>query len=144
MMSTRRQLLDTAYRVGLVLLACQAIVVAWTVNQEMSILSVIIGGAFGVTLNRVLRLRQQRRRSPESRTIPVLETPRNVRIVAQDGTVLPLELVYVGWNGRGHEWRVTSLLRHDLGIKLLDGDGPRLVADEIPANTYISIELAQR
>lgn len=144
MTPAHRQLLDTAYKVGLVLLACQAILMAWAMAQGASLLSAIVGGMFGLTLNRVLRLRQQRRRSPESRAIPVSEAPRNVRIVTQDGSVFPLELVYMGWNGRGHEWRVTSLLRHDLGIKLLDGDGPRLVADEIPANTYISIELAQR
>lgn len=60
----------------------------------------------------------------------------NVRVVAGDGTVYPVELAWTGLDDRGFQtWEATTVVP----IRWREGEDYQLLADEIPARTAISI-----
>jgi hypothetical protein len=63
------------------------------------------------------------------------EPPRNVRIEYRDGTVVPLELTYVGVEDGQHVWQVVS------PPNLLLHNGDALTMNELPANTSIQMDM---
>jgi hypothetical protein len=60
-------------------------------------------------------------------------TPKNVRLVAPDGDVYPVELVYQGFVDGTHEW--SAVIEYGMEI------GPEwsLYASVLPAHTSISV-----
>lgn len=59
--------------------------------------------------------------------------PKNVRILTPAGTTIPLELIYLGQDPAGiHQWKAVTDISH------LES-GARLLADELPGHTDISI-----
>ncbi len=65
------------------------------------------------------------------------DPPVNVQIVHADGTATPLEMVYVGWVRRSHQWQVVT------AAPFRPFDGDRLHADKIPPKTTIIMEMRQ-
>jgi hypothetical protein len=66
----------------------------------------------------------------------VPDAPVNVRVMAGDGTVYPVELAYRGMDDRGFAlWEATTIIP----IRWVEGEDYKLLADEIPPRTSISI-----
>ena len=59
--------------------------------------------------------------------------PENVRIKHRDGTVIPLELTYVGIEDGEHVWEVTS------PPELTPGSGWTISIDRLPEKTRIRV-----
>lgn len=66
---------------------------------------------------------------------PPAKPPTNVRVVTPDGEVIPLECVYIGWNGRCHMWEVPWTLPTIPSA---------LIADELPPHTGITMSAWRR
>lgn len=62
--------------------------------------------------------------------------PRNVRLVLPDGTIVPLELTYVGVRKHLYTWRAVHRT-----LSLGDVAGARLLADVRPAYTAILLDV---
>jgi len=65
---------------------------------------------------------------------PPSDSPRNVRAIAPDGTVTPLELVYRGLDDGIHVWEATA------PVALVPGS--HIAADTLPARTEVRVRLA--
>ena len=61
---------------------------------------------------------------------PGVAAPRNVRAVMPDGTEVPLECTYDGWDGASHVWSAEWILP----------EGPaRVIIDTLPARTHVQL-----
>jgi hypothetical protein len=111
------------------LAACSALV--FFANKRMWVAVGFTATTIWVMNGVVLTARRYRRWWDRGPTPPP-DAPQNVRLVTQDGTVVPLELVYMGWNGKGHVWEVTRVIARD-GEQML-------MAEKVPDDTIIVLK----
>lgn len=66
---------------------------------------------------------------------PPVVPPKNVRVVLADGSVIPIECVYVGWVDKSHRWDAVI----PLGVP-----AESLSIDVLPGKTSVCVRLAVR
>lgn len=97
--------------------------------------AVVMGVASTALVTFFMERKHTRVPSP-SRLADLPPPPQNLRLKWVDGTIVPVDAVYLGVKGGVHHWAIPRSMRAPRGVKT----SPELLYDSLPGNTAICLQ----